>query len=443
MNLKFFLFIAILFCNTAMLKAQLNCSPISSLPCSPLQENATITTLSGTGGVSDSPCLTGSGQDAIYSFTSGVAGQYVLSIGGSLLPNPTGLFSYSFKPVSDGCSSTGWTCIGAGVLPLNGNGVAFTLAASTEYYIWVKAASAGTHHWAIACPSCNSPYGGGYTNSSCSGCSVSGGSFTPNNCSNGTPEYSVNGGPWTTTLPTYNTSASMTVGIRCNCGDGNVAESNYPWITNPDICTPPAATASDNDPACGGILNLTSTPAGATSYSWTGPGGYTSSVQNPTISSVNETRDGVYTVVVTGTNGCVNTATTTVGTITCSAAPTLSLTDPCNCANGLDLDSNGSKEYAQEVITIQPGAAPYTVTAVSGLFSSTGVALTTTTATALITGPDGSGNYIITAYLPANNTSTYSLTVQDSASLTDTATGGPCAPCTVNCAASSNMQWGN
>ena len=145
-----------------------------------------------------------------------------------------------------------------------------------------------------------------------------------------------------------------------------------------------------------------------------------------------------YTITVTDANTCTSTATITVA---CTPVLALSVTDPCNCTNGLDLDNNGTKEYAREVITIQPGTAPYSVTAISGLFSSTGVALTTATATALITGPDGSGNYTITAYLPADGTSTYSLTVQDSASLTDTATGGPCAPCSINCAASSNMQW--
>ena len=208
-------------------------------------------------------------------------------------------------------------------------------------------------------------------------------------------------------------------------------------------CDVPAATAGDNDPTCGGTLSLTSDPAGATAYSWTGPNSFTSSDQNPTISNVDATHAGNYTVVVTSADNCASTATTTVATITYIPAPILSLTDPRNCANGLDLDNDGTKEYAQELITIQPGTPPYSVTVISGLFSSTGVALTPATATALITGPVG-GNYTITAYVPANGSSTYSLTVQDSAAptpLTDSINGGPCVACPVGCAASKTMQW--
>ncbi len=116
-------------------------------------------------------------------------------------------------------------------------------------------------------------------------------------------------------------------------------------------------------------------------------------------------------------------------------APTLSITDPCNCSAGINLDADPENELAQEVITIVPGTAPYTVTVLTGgLVDASNVALTPATATALISGTT------ITAYLPANGASTYSLTIQDANGLTDTITGGTCTACPA-CAASQNMLW--
>jgi gliding motility-associated-like protein len=50
-----------------------------------------------------------------------------------------------------------------------------------------------------------------------------------------------------------------------------------------------------------------------TSYSWTGPDGFTSILQNPTVSaSATLAMAGSYTLTVTNANGCTNTAATTV-----------------------------------------------------------------------------------------------------------------------------------
>ncbi len=75
----------------------------------------------------------------------------------------------------------------------------------------------------------------------------------------------------------------------------------------------PAPTATNNGPLCAGnTLNLTSLPAGATSYAWSGPNAYTSTVQNPSITSVTTSASGIYTVTVTGLGGCTATTTTTL-----------------------------------------------------------------------------------------------------------------------------------
>ncbi|WP_460474347.1 SprB repeat-containing protein, partial [Emticicia fontis] len=68
---------------------------------------------------------------------------------------------------------------------------------------------------------------------------------------------------------------------------------------------------SATSPVCeGGTINLTAD--GGTNYSWKGPNGYTSSVQNPVISPATTSNQGVYTVTVTNASGCTGTATASV-----------------------------------------------------------------------------------------------------------------------------------
>lgn len=68
---------------------------------------------------------------------------------------------------------------------------------------------------------------------------------------------------------------------------------------------------SSNSPTCiGSTLNLTA--SGGTSYSWTGPNGFTSNLQNPSISNVNATHSGQYTCNISGTGGCDGSNTITV-----------------------------------------------------------------------------------------------------------------------------------
>ncbi|HCQ13442.1 T9SS type B sorting domain-containing protein [Flavobacterium sp.] len=61
--------------------------------------------------------------------------------------------------------------------------------------------------------------------------------------------------------------------------------------------------ASSNSPICiGNNLNLTA--SGGTNYSWTGPNGFSSTLQNPQITNATAANSGDYTCVITGTGGC-------------------------------------------------------------------------------------------------------------------------------------------
>src|SRR4029079_7799079 len=79
-------------------------------------------------------------------------------------------------------------------------------------------------------------------------------------------------------------------------------------VVNPAPATP---TASNGGPYCAGAQISLSTPfvSGAT-YSWTGPNGFTSSLQNPTRANATTADAGTYSVTIT-LNGCASAAGST------------------------------------------------------------------------------------------------------------------------------------
>ncbi len=68
------------------------------------------------------------------------------------------------------------------------------------------------------------------------------------------------------------------------------------------------------------------------SFSWVGPGGFTATVQNPTVNNVTTAQSGTYTVTVTGVAGCTATATVSlvVDAANTAGAPS---TTPTLCVN--------------------------------------------------------------------------------------------------------------
>jgi gliding motility-associated-like protein len=86
------------------------------------------------------------------------------------------------------------------------------------------------------------------------------------------------------------------------------------------VNTLPVATASNNGPVCSGsVLSLSGGPAGMTTYYWTGPGDFSSLLQNPSISdSATSDMAGAYTLEVTNNNGCTN---KTIQNIIVNASP--------------------------------------------------------------------------------------------------------------------------
>lgn len=113
--------------------------------------------------------------------------------------------------------------------------------------------------------------------------------------------------------------------------------ATYNAVVNPTPATP---TIGSNTPVCvGSAINLTA-PAGAGTYVWSGPNGFTSSVQNPSIASATMANNGTYTLYLV-TGGCTSTtASVTVNVINPPIAPTFTTNSPL--CEGATLTLTGS-----------------------------------------------------------------------------------------------------
>ena len=109
------------------------------------------------------------------------------------------------------------------------------------------------------------------------------------------------------------------------CLAGNNTNHGYVTITYSGGAA--QVTATSNSPVCSGTTIQLNTPAQGT-YSWTGPNGFTSTLQNPTIPNATAANAGTYTVIV-DLGGCIGTASTTV---VINPSPTVSVSSATICA---------------------------------------------------------------------------------------------------------------
>jgi gliding motility-associated-like protein len=146
------------------------------------------------------------------------------------------------------------------------------------------------------------------------------------------------------------------------------------------INSPSAATATAASSVCaGGTISLAA--SSGDSYSWTGPNGFTSTVQNPTIANVTAAATGTYTVRVT-TGNCYSDATATVEVYALPVANAGSMVTICQGDN-TQLQASGGTTYSWSPSTglsdpniADPVASPtdttkYTVTVSNSICSDT------------------------------------------------------------------------
>jgi gliding motility-associated-like protein len=134
-------------------------------------------------------------------------------------------------------------------------------------------------------------------------------------------QWQINTGTSWTDIPgatslsyTANPTAAGTYEYRLASAEtSNIGSSSCRVVSNVltiVIDDTPSSTATANTPLCvGNALNLSVSTG--TSYSWTGPNGFTSSVQNPTIDNITAAAAGEYKVTVT-TGNCSSSAAVTV-----------------------------------------------------------------------------------------------------------------------------------
>lgn len=217
----------------------------------------------------------------------------------------------------------------------------------------------------------------------------------------------------TTTSTTSGSTSVATVNITgssCNLGTKTItftATDNFnpAGVTTVNITVNIVAattTASSNSPICAGqTINLyTTSVAGATAYTWTGPNGFTSSSQNPVINNATTAMGGTYTVTVTLPNGC--TAPTSSISVTVNSLPTVAAIagTPSSLCSGSTAQLSNSTS--------------------GGIWSSDNTGVATVSSTGLVTGVSGGTATISYTVTNANNCTTVvttTITVVQSATL--------------------------
>lgn len=92
-------------------------------------------------------------------------------------------------------------------------------------------------------------------------------------------------------------------------------------------------------PVCpGSTLTLQANTVSGATYSWSGPGGFTSTLQNPTIASATTANAGTYVLTVTGSNGCTSQLNVTA---TVSTLPSATFT----ATSSVNINSNATVTY--------------------------------------------------------------------------------------------------
>lgn len=137
-------------------------------------------------------------------------------------------------------------------------------------------------------------------------------------------------------------------------------------VVNPCGCT---VSATNNGPVCEGVttINLFATTIANATYSWTGPNGFTSNLQNPTAVPI-PTTPGTYNFEVTATDN--GSTCTSITTVVVTALPNVSAgTSQALCQGGsITLSGSGAQTYSWDnsvnngVSFVPASTQTYTVT---------------------------------------------------------------------------------
>ncbi|MBA2611995.1 MAG: gliding motility-associated C-terminal domain-containing protein [Bacteroidetes bacterium] len=177
----------------------------------------------------------------------------------------------------------------------------------------------------------------------------------------------------------YSTTALFSIGTLI-CSKTTTNQINVVGTNTVNVTT--------NFTVCEGAnVNLTANAASAVSYSWNGPGAYTSAIQNATVIGVLPTGAGNYTGTAFFTNGILTCTTAAVSNVSVVATPVVNVVVPANICQSataiLSTSAVGAISYAwngpnsfssnlasTSIVNIQPnGAGVYTSTALFAIGS--------------------------------------------------------------------------
>ena len=247
---------------------------------------------------------------------------------------------------------------------------ATTTAGSTNYYVsQVNTASGCESARTIVTVTVNPiPSIGGVTPVNPTLCGTANGGFNITGLSANTSynvQYTSSAGVQNVTL----TSSGSGVIAVTNLAAGNYSDISVSLagcrsnILGPVSLTPPSApaapTAGNSGPVCGGqTLNLTASAVAGATYAWTGPGGFTSSDQNPTRPNALPAYSGTYSVTVT-VSGCTSPAAST--TVVVNPTPVItSVSSNTPVCEGQSISLQSSTSFAGALTYAWTGPAGFT-----------------------------------------------------------------------------------
>ena len=259
--------------------------------------------------------------------------------GNSATLTASGADTYSWSPSTGLSATTGAT-------------VTSTATTTTNYFVTGTITATGCSKTVTSVVTVNTAPTITGTSSNPTSCASSTGSITINGLISGTPytlNYSYNGTPQTAV--NFTTSAGVTSYIISNLRSGtysnitityNGCASNALSFSLSDPNPPATPVVSPVNNICsGGTINLSASgsPAGST-YTWSGPNGFNSTLQNPTINNASINATGTYSVTAT-LNSCTSPSTTVTVTVQQTpVTPTASSNTPVCAGNSLTLSAN-------------------------------------------------------------------------------------------------------
>ncbi|MFN7015396.1 MAG: immunoglobulin domain-containing protein, partial [Bacteroidia bacterium] len=93
----------------------------------------------------------------------------------------------------------------------------------------------------------------------------------------------------------------------------------------------PVVTANSTTLCEGEDLQLSANATDATDYNWTGPDGFSSTIQNPFINNISLNQAGTYTLIATALN-CSSPAATIDITVNATPVATALISNPLRCS---------------------------------------------------------------------------------------------------------------